>query len=64
MADVFVVSIFISILSLNTDKFTNSNHEIGLFFYTSYLILSLIASELLTNRRFKITSFNSLYKKV
>ena len=50
MADVFVVSIFISILSLNTDKFTNAEVQIGVYFFTIYVILSIISSYILTNR--------------
>lgn len=47
MADVFVVSIFISIFALNADKMTKANYEIGIYFYAGYVILSLIITEML-----------------
>ncbi len=44
MADVFIVALLLSNLSLNTDEFTNAKVQIAIYFFSSYVILSILAS--------------------
>ncbi len=46
MADVFVVALLITNLSLNADEFTDAKVQIAIYFFSSYVILALIASSL------------------
>jgi len=63
MADVFIVSIFISILSLNSDAFTKAEIGVGIYFFSTYVLLSLISSFIITSRRnHKIKELNYLIK--
>jgi len=44
MADVFVVALLLSNLSLNADEFTNAKVQIAIYFFSSYVILSILTS--------------------
>ena len=44
MADVFIVALLLANLSLNTDEFTDAKMQIALYFFSLYVILSIIAS--------------------
>lgn len=48
MADVFVVALLLTYFSLSKDEFTNAEVQTGLYFFTGYVILSMIVSHLLT----------------
>ncbi|MCP4969893.1 MAG: paraquat-inducible protein A [Arcobacter sp.] len=47
MADVFIVSLLITNLSLNADKFTNAQLQIGIYFFLSYVIISMLISQVI-----------------
>ncbi len=44
MADVFVVAILISIFALDTQDFTRAESDLGLYFFATYCILSLLVT--------------------
>ena len=44
MADVFIVSLLLANLSLNTDEYTDAKMQMALYFFSTYVILSIIAS--------------------
>ncbi len=47
MADVFIVSLLFTNLSLSADEFTDAKIQIALYFFCSYVILSILASYLI-----------------
>lgn len=47
MADVFVVALLITNLSLNADEFTNAKVQVAIYFFSTYVILSMLASFLI-----------------
>ncbi|HDN26344.1 MAG TPA: hypothetical protein ENG03_04485 [Thioploca sp.] len=51
MADVFVVALLLTFFTLNKDKSTDAQVQIGLYFFACYVILSMIASHLLTKSK-------------
>ena len=44
MADVFIVALLIANLTLNTDEYTDAEMQMGLYFFTMYVIFSIIAT--------------------
>ncbi len=44
MADVFIVALLLANLSLNTDEYTDAKMQMALYFFSIYVILSIIAS--------------------
>lgn len=44
MADVFIVALLLANLSLNTDEYTDAKMQMALYFFSTYVILSIIAS--------------------
>ena len=44
MADVFIISLLLSNLSLSADEFTNAKVQVGIYFFSCYVILSILAS--------------------
>ncbi len=56
MADVFIVALLLTNLSLNADEFTNAQVQVAIYFFSSYVVLSIFASYLLNKR----LSFNLL----
>lgn len=59
MADVFVVSILIAILSIDSDEFTDANVEVGLYYFSVYVILSILSSYLIIHKNELIESVKS-----
>lgn len=59
MADVFVVSLLLTYFTINKDRFTNAEVQIGLYFFMGYVILSMIASYLLTHSGYMKSPPNS-----
>lgn len=49
MADVFVVSLLLAYFGLDKEGFTEAELQIGLYFFVGYVILSMIASHLITH---------------
>jgi len=49
MADVFVVALLLSYFGMDKDGFTDAELQIGLYFFVGYVILSMIASHLITH---------------
>lgn len=47
MADVFVMSILLATMSLNTDEMTDARIHVALYFFAIYVILSMIASSII-----------------
>ena len=47
MADVFVVTMLLTYFTVNKDKATHAEVQIGLYFFLGYVILSMIASHML-----------------
>lgn len=47
MTDVFVVAVLLAFLAADTDQFTDASVDLGLYFFTGYAILSLLAGHLL-----------------
>lgn len=47
MADVFVVALFLVMLSLGSDGLTDVRLGIGLYFFAAYVLLSLLAAQLM-----------------
>lgn len=47
MADVFVVALFLVMLSLGGDGLTDARLGIGLYFFAAYVLLSLLAAQLM-----------------
>ncbi len=47
MADVFVVALLITNLSLNADEFTNAKVQVAIYFFSTYVVLSMLASFLI-----------------
>lgn len=58
MADVFVVALLITNLSLNADEFTNAQVQVGLYFFSSYVVLSFVASILNSSHKKEIAYNN------
>jgi len=50
MADVFVVALLLTYFTVNKDRLTNAEVQIGLYFFLGYVILSMIASLMLTHQ--------------
>ncbi len=48
MADVFVVALFLGMLSLGGDGLTDARLGIGLYYFAAYVLLSLLATQLMT----------------
>ena len=48
MADVFVVALFLVMLSLGGDGLTDARLGIGLYYFAAYVLLSLLATQLMT----------------
>ena len=48
MADVFVVALFLVMLSLGSDGLTDARLGIGLYYFAAYVLLSLLATQLMT----------------
>ena len=46
MADVFVVAVLVAFLALNKDAFSNAEIGLGLYFFSAYCGLSMIAAQL------------------
>ena len=44
MADVFIVALLLANLTLNTDEYTDAKMQMGLYFFSVYVMLSIIAS--------------------
>ena len=44
MADVFIVALLLANLTLNTDEYTDAEMQMGLYFFTMYVIFSIIAT--------------------
>lgn len=44
MADVFIVALLLANLTLNTDEYTDAQMQMGLYFFTMYVIFSIIAT--------------------
>lgn len=44
MADVFIVALILANLTLNTDEYTDAKMQIALYFFSMYVIFSIIAS--------------------
>jgi len=51
MADVFVVALLLSYFGMNKEGFTDAELQIGLYFFVGYVILSMIASHLITHNK-------------
>jgi len=49
MADVFVVALLLSYFGMDKEGFTDAELQIGLYFFVGYVILSMIASHLITH---------------
>ena len=47
MADVFVISLLLTNLSLNTDNFTNAETKIAIYFFSVYVVISILVSQLI-----------------
>ncbi len=58
MADVFVVALLLTYFTVNKDKSTNAEVQIGLFFFLGYVIFSMIASQWLSHTSNKRTRFD------
>jgi len=54
MADVFVVATLLTYFTINADKSTNAKVQIGLYFFASYVILSMLSSFLISRYKSKI----------
>jgi hypothetical protein len=50
MADVFIVALLLSNLSLNADKFTKAELQIGIYFFLIYVIQSILVSIIIKSR--------------
>lgn len=48
MADVFVMSLLLVMLSLGSDGLTDARLGIGLYYFAAYVLLSLLATQLMT----------------
>ena len=48
MADVFVVALFLVMLSLGSDGLTDARLGIGLYYFAAYVLLSLLATQIMT----------------
>lgn len=46
MADVFVISLLLANLSLSADEFTDAKVQVAIYFFTTYVLLSMLASYL------------------
>jgi paraquat-inducible protein A len=44
MADVFIVSLLLTNLSMSADKFTDAKVQVAIYFFCTYVILSILAS--------------------
>ncbi len=53
MADVFVVSLLLTYFTINKDKSTNAELQIGFYFFLGYVIFSIIAASLLTRATYE-----------
>jgi len=49
MADVFVVALFLAYFAMDKSEFTDAETQIGLYFFLGYVILSNIASHILSH---------------
>ena len=47
MADVFIVALLLTNLSLNTDDFTRAEVQVAIYFFSTYVIISMFASHML-----------------
>jgi len=47
MADVFVISLLLANLSLSSDEFTDAKVQVGIYFFSCYVVLSIFASYIL-----------------
>lgn len=48
MADVFVVALLLTYFTVNKDESTDAQVQVGLYFFMSYVIISIIVSHLIT----------------
>lgn len=53
MADVFIVSLLLTNLSLSVDEFTNAEVQVAIYFFCSYVVLSIISSYIIKKEREK-----------
>ncbi len=44
MADVFIVSLLLTNLSLSADEFTDAKVQVAIYFFCTYVVLSIISS--------------------
>ena len=51
MADVFIVAILVVFFSTKQDIHTSIKIEVGLYFFISYVLLSMLGSTLLTQSK-------------
>ena len=58
MADVFVVAIFVAYFAASGDEFSDANLGIGLYFFTTYCLLSLIATQNLASSLYAQNGLN------
>ncbi|WP_324170896.1 paraquat-inducible protein A [Sulfurimonas sp.] len=53
MADVFIVSLLLTNLSLSVDEFTNAEVQIAVYFFCTYVVLSILSSYIIIKEREK-----------
>lgn len=51
MADVFVVALLLAVFSLSSDGLTDARVGVGLYYFAGYVLLSLLAAQLMVNTK-------------